>query len=126
MDATGDDSWQPVYRHGLDYYREHLFTDAGAPRWMNDQEYPYDIHGAAQGILTFSRHLDDYPGFAARVADWTLANMYDSSGRFYYQKSRLYRRKFTLMRWCNGWMARALASLLAAAAAPTDRPPTAA
>lgn len=53
--ATGDDRFDEVYRRGLEFYRERLFSAAGAPRWMSDREYPYDIHGAASGILCFTR-----------------------------------------------------------------------
>lgn len=110
MDATGDRAWQPVHDAGLAYYREHLFGADGAPRWMNDRDYPHDIHGAAQGILTFARCGD--LDMAWRIAGWALGRMYDPEGRFYYQETRRYRKRFTLLRWCNAWMARALAHLL--------------
>jgi hypothetical protein len=109
MAATGDAQWAQAYRGGLAFYARELFTPAGAPRWMSDVEYPYDIHGAAQGILTFARHGEDYPGFAARVAQWSMTRMYHPEGRFYYQRTRWYTKRFTLLRWCNAWMARSLA-----------------
>jgi hypothetical protein len=37
---------------------------------------------------------------------------YDLEGRFYYQQTRFYTKKFTFLRWCNAWMCRALASHL--------------
>lgn len=112
MNTTGEREHEARYWQGLDYYRQHLFSDAGEPHWMNDQRYPFDIHGAAQGIITFARHADRYPGFALRVADWALTHMYDPEGRFYYQQRRHYTKRFTFMRWCNAWMCRALAVLL--------------
>ena len=111
MTATGDRQWQGRYDAGLAFYAEHLFNADGSPRWMSDCDYPHDIHGAAQGILTFSRHRDSRPGFAERVAVWALAKMYHPDGRFYYQLAPRYTKRFTLLRWCNGWMARALAAL---------------
>lgn len=111
MQTTGDRSHAHAYRRGLDFYCRHLFADDGAPRWMSDREYPHDIHGAAQGILTFARHQAEYPGLADRIAAWSLAHMYDPEGRFYYQRTRLFTKRFTFMRWCNAWMARALAHL---------------
>lgn len=114
MEATGEHHWGESYRKGLDFYAEHLFNPDGSPRWMSDQDHPHDIHGAAQGILTFSRHLDSLPGLAEKIADWTLANMYHPEGRFYYQRRRGYTKRFTLLRWCNGWMVRALARYLTA------------
>jgi len=120
MQASGDREFEPHYRQGLDFYARHHFTAQGAPRWMSDTEYPYDIHGAAQGIITFSRHRDRYPDLAARIVAWTLANMYDGAGRFYYQQTRWYTKRFTLLRWCNAWMARALATFLRDGARAAD------
>ncbi len=112
MRATGDFQWQPIYDSGLHFYAELLFESNGAPRWMSDRSYPHDIHGAAQGILTFSRHLDTHGNLARRIADWAIDEMYDAEGRFYHQKTRWYTKKFTQLRWCNAWMVRALAALL--------------
>ncbi|MGH7463146.1 MAG: antibiotic ABC transporter permease, partial [Longimicrobiales bacterium] len=111
MAASGDRSHLGRYETGLRFYAEKLFNGDGSPRWMSDADYPHDIHGAAQGILTFSRHMAEWPGLALRIADWSLANMYDPEGRFYYQDRRWGRKKFTLLRWCNGWMALALSAL---------------
>ena len=113
MNATDDRQWEAKYRLGLDFYARKLFNADGAPRWMSDRDYPHDIHGAAQGILTFARHRNAFPDLAERIAAWALSNMYHPAGRFYYQQMRYYTKRFTLLRWCNGWMARALASLRA-------------
>ena len=112
MNCTNDRQWDVNYQKGLEFYALHHFTDEGAPRWMHNKEYPYDIHGAAQGILTFSRHMHEYPGFAMKIANWAIKNMYHSEGRFYYQQTRWYKKKFTLLRWCNAWMHRALSNYL--------------
>ena len=112
MDVTDDKEWEPNYFKGLEFYAKNHFTKDGAPKWMHNKEYPYDIHGAAQGILTFARHKKEYPGFAMKIANWSIKNMYDSEGRFYYQQTRLYKKKFTLLRWCNGWMMRSLSNLV--------------
>jgi uncharacterized protein YyaL (SSP411 family) len=111
MSATGDRQWENQYWKGLEFYAENHFNKNGAPRWMYDVEYPHDIHGAAQGILTFSRHTSDYPGLAMKIADWAIENMYHPDGRFFYQETRFYKKQFTLMRWCNAWMVRALSRL---------------
>ncbi len=100
------------YSKGLRFYAEQLFNPDGSPRWMSDKDFPHDIHGAAQGILTFSRHLDRYQDLVTQILEWTGKRMWHHSGRFYYQQTRCYRKRFTLMRWCNAWMARALAACL--------------
>jgi hypothetical protein len=115
-DATGDQTFLPNYHRGLNFYKEHLFLPNGAPKWMHDKVYPHDIHGSAQGIITFSQAVrfgHEYRELAEKIAQWTLANFYNPrEGYFYYQTGRLWTKKFTLMRWCNAWMAWAIASLL--------------
>ncbi len=108
MDATENYQWQMHYEQGLKYYAENLFNSDGSPRWMNDKDYPHDIHGAAQGVLTFSDHIADYPTLADKITRWSTSNMYNAVGRFYYQKTKHFTKRFTLLRWCNGWMFRAL------------------
>jgi hypothetical protein len=114
-----DKSWEPVYRKGLDYYREALFLQSGAPRWMNDSDFPHDIHGAASGILCFTRaarYWGETAGrdaqWARKITEWTLKHLYSGHGFFYYQKSRWFTKRFCLMRWGNAWMSRALAQLI--------------
>jgi uncharacterized protein YyaL (SSP411 family) len=111
MDATNNREWQSVYDNGLRFYAENLFNSDGSPRWMSDEDFPHDIHGAAQGVLTFARHQAEYPGLAESITRWALNEMYDPGGRFYYQQSPGGKKTFTLLRWCNGWMARGLAAL---------------
>jgi hypothetical protein len=110
--ASGSTEFDDAYRHGLEFYRARLFEADGAPRFMSNQKYPFDIHGAAQGIITFSRShaaLGIGGPLAARVLRWTLANMYDErSGWFFYQKRRFMRTAIRELRWCQAWMAFAL------------------
>jgi hypothetical protein len=102
----------PAYRQGLDYYREHLFDPDGAPRFMNHRRWPRDIHGAAQGIISFSlaqTAIGQGAETATRVLRWTLANMWDpKSAWFHYQKRRLGSLRIPLLRWGQAWMAHAL------------------
>lgn len=114
MGALGNDCWQEHYRRGIEFYAKHLFNRDGSPRWMSDRDYPHDIHGAAQGILTFSapQNRTSHLLLAERLIDWTLDRMYHPSGYFYYQERHLYRKKVNFLRWCNGWMCHALSSYL--------------
>ena len=120
MRATGDEHWRPQYTKGLAFYATQLFEPNGAPRWMSDRRYPHDIHGAAQGILTFSRHMDEYGELACNIARWSLDEMYNAGGRFYYQQTRFYTKTFTQLRWCNAWMVRGLAALARRMQSETD------
>jgi hypothetical protein len=119
-DARSDE-FDAAYRRGVDFYAGRLFESDGAARFMSGQQYPIDIHGCAQGILTFSlqqRTCGVGGEMAEKVLDWTLANMWGpESGWFYYQKRRGFRTKIRELRWCQGWMSWALASYLETAGA---------
>jgi hypothetical protein len=114
--TSGSSEFMSAYERGIDFYERRLFESSGAPRFMSDQKYPYDIHGAAQGILTFSR-CQEATGVggdvARRILEWTVREMWDpDSGWFYYQKRRFYRTRIRELRWCQGWMSWALARYL--------------
>jgi rhamnogalacturonyl hydrolase YesR len=111
-ETTGDDRYLEVYWKGLQFYKARLFEEDGAPRWMHDKKYPFDIHGAAQGIITFtkaSEHRDVYFQDATKTLSWTIANLYRPRTQdFSYRQGRYIMWHYTLMRWCNAWMTRAL------------------
>lgn len=116
FEETGDDRFMEIYWKGLHYYQTNLFEDNGAPRWMSDRKFPQDIHGAAQGIITFSKasqynmqHFD----MAKKITDWAIGNLYrPERGDFAYRIGKYVKWNYSLMRWCNGWMARALGEVL--------------
>ncbi|MCI5208576.1 MAG: hypothetical protein D3910_07245 [Candidatus Electrothrix sp. ATG2] len=114
-EETGDDRYMSVYWSGLEYYQQHLFEPDGAPRWMNNKKYPFDIHGAAQGIISFAkaaRHDTGFMGQATLIANWTITHLYRKKTHdFAYRQGRYLKWNYSLMRWCNAWMSRALAEL---------------
>ena len=114
--SAGSDEFEAAYHSGIDFYSRRLFEADGAARFMSDQKYPIDIHGCAQGIITFSLQQRDFGtggATASRVLEWTLDNMWDpASGWFYYQKRRRFRTHIRELRWCQGWMSWALASYI--------------
>ncbi|HWS48185.1 MAG TPA: hypothetical protein VN636_20140 [Acidimicrobiia bacterium] len=111
--AARSDEFDKAYLRGIEFYERRLFEPGGAARFMSDRLYPIDIHGCAQGVLTFSlqqKHAGTGGEQARKVLDWTLAHMWDPrSGWFYYQKRRAFRTKIRELRWCQAWMAWALA-----------------
>ncbi|MHC3436671.1 antibiotic ABC transporter permease [Natrialbaceae archaeon A-gly3] len=111
-EVTGSSRYDAPLERALSFYREELFTDSGAPNWDEDSAYPRDIHATAQGIITFAKAGD--LEFAERIVDWTLDTLYAGDGQFYYQQRRFYTKRFTLMRWCQAWMAYALSTFLRA------------
>jgi hypothetical protein len=109
---TGDDRYMEAYWSGVQYYKNHLFEIDGAPRWMHDKKYPFDIHGAAQGIITFTkaaRHRKVYRRDVHNTVSWALRNLYrPKTEDFAYRQGRYMKWNYSLMRWCNAWMMRAL------------------
>lgn len=116
MEITNDFSYKDIYFNGLDYYSKNLFTGSGAPKWMMNKRYPHDIHGSAQGIISFSKasnYTKQYDRQLAKIIEWTIQNLYDISNEtFIYRKSRFFKWDYTLMRWCNAWMTRAISGYL--------------
>ncbi|MGD8352886.1 MAG: hypothetical protein PVJ01_01870, partial [Pseudomonadota bacterium] len=105
-----DEGFSESWARGLAYYRQNLFTGSFRPKWMNDREYPYDIHGYSQGIITFTLagEIDE----ASKVAQAAIEDMWnDQEDRFYYQKRRARTMTYTPMRWAQGWMCFALSCL---------------
>jgi len=115
-EETGDDRYMEVYWKGLDYYKRNLFEPNGAPRWMNNKKYPFDIHGAAQGILSFKKASMHDPGYLSQaelIASWAIKTLFRKRTRdFAYRQGRFFKWNYSLMRWCNAWMARALAEVI--------------
>lgn len=105
-ELTGSDRFDETIETGLEFYRSVHFDEDGAPNWDESSTYPRDIHAAAQGVITFTASGD--LAFARRILEWTREHLYDGAGRFYYRKGPYLTRRFTLMRWCQAWMAVAL------------------
>ena len=74
-----------------------------------------DAHAAATAIITLLefRELDSGAlPLAKTIAAWTIRNLRDPRGFFYYQRRRFYTVHAPYMRWTEGWMLYALARLL--------------
>jgi hypothetical protein len=99
---------------GLGYYRRTFFEENGLPRCYNTKTYPADIHNAAESIIVFIRLRDldtSNMDWAKKIALWTVTNMQDPKGYFYYQKHKHYSNKIPYMRWSQAWMFKALTYL---------------
>ena len=76
--------------------------------------YPIDIHCPGQLFITLSRmhKFGEYRGIAEKVLDWTVKNMQDNKGYFYYQLKPGISSKISYMRWNNAFMFCALSYFL--------------
>jgi rhamnogalacturonyl hydrolase YesR len=109
---------QEAIARAVTFYRG-LFKEDGRSVYRAPRSYPVEIHNQAQGIITFSelgaRHMDTtFLAMADKIADWTITNMQDGRGFFYYQKWPVITNKIPYMRWGQAWMMLALGNLLSA------------
>lgn len=114
QENAGDNSFDENIAKGFDYYINHFFLDDGTPKYYDNQTYPIDIHCPGQLFVTLSR-LHKFGAFrqtAAKVLQWTIDNMQDSNGYFYYQLKPGMSSKIPYMRWSNAFMFSALSFYL--------------
>ena len=114
-DATGDQSYRRNFLEGLGFYKANFFEKNGRPKYYHVRTYPVDIQCAAQAIDTLAFVSDDDPEsltLAKQVAAWTILNMQDRKGYFYYRQYPLMKAKTPMFHWGQGTMFKALAHLL--------------
>jgi len=110
MKFTGDKSIEAGINLGFDYYIKNFFTDEGVPKYYNNEVFPVDIHSPAQLVVTVESmgRMKEYRGLVDKVINWTVNNMQDPEGFFYYQKKKYWTKKIPYMRWSQAWMAHSL------------------
>jgi polysaccharide biosynthesis protein VpsJ len=113
--ATGDDRFQEKLDAGYQYWKNTFFLPNGTPRYYDRKTLPIDIQCSSQAIdtLVFFRDQDpDSVSLALNVANWTIDNMQDPSGYFYYRRySPIIVNKTPTLHWGQATMLSALSSL---------------
>lgn len=108
IQVSCEDRWKRDYFQALEYYLANFFHEDGAPKWRANRSYPFDVHGSAQGAITFAKAAlwdPKYAPVAERIVKWAVTHLWDErTGRFFYQKHRFFTWKVDLMRWNNSWM----------------------
>jgi len=114
INATGDTTFDKHRTLGLTYMKEHFFEDDGRPKYFHNRTYPIDIQCASQAIDTLALFSDDDEALALskKVADWTIDNMQDPEGFFYYRDLGWRKIKIPMFHWGQGTMFKALSHLL--------------
>ncbi len=101
--------------YGIEFWLTNFFLDDGTPKYFDKSVYPVDIHSAAAAIAILSElsPLDERMlKLAKKTAEWTISNMRDADGFFYYQIRKNTVVKIPFMRWGQAWMAYAIARLM--------------
>ena len=114
-DATGDTQFDAGLMSGYEYWKNTFFLPDGTPRYYNRKTPPIDIQCSAQAIDTLVFFHDRDPGnlaLALKVAEWTIANMQDATGYFYYRRYKPWLiNKTPTLHWGQATMLCALAGL---------------
>jgi hypothetical protein len=112
--ACGDEMRRAVSR-GYEFWRSSFFLADGWPKYYHRSAHPADAHSAGASLAACAELVDIEPDaieLARRVARWSVRELFDRRGFFYYQKRRLYTVRTPFMRWSQGWMVYGLARLL--------------
>jgi hypothetical protein len=112
---TGDTRFDQNLTKGYEYWKKTFFLPDGTPRYYNYKTLPLDIQCSSQAIDTLVFFHDRDPeslALAVKVAQWTIANMQDRSGYFYYRRySPWLVNKTPTLHWGQATMLCALAGL---------------
>ncbi len=112
---TGDDRYDSNLKRGYEYWKTTFFLSDGTPKYYNYKTLPLDIQCCSQAIDTLVFFSDRDPqslSLALKVAEWTIKNMQDTSGYFYYRRySPWLVNKTPTLHWGQATMLCALAGL---------------
>ena len=113
-EQTGDRSFHQKLERGFEFYIKNFFEDDGCPKYYHNKKYPIDIHCPGQLFVTLHRlgKFSEYRGLAENVLQWTVTNMQDRKGYFYYQLKKGISSKISYMRWSNAFMFNSLSYYL--------------
>ena len=112
---TRTDEFESALQRGFEFWKKSFFLADGRAKYYHDTLYPVDCHAAAAAIVSLLDLIElDREAFslAARIATWTIQNLRDRQGFFYYQRRRFYTVRTPFMRWTQAWMLYALARML--------------
>ena len=116
QELTGDNKYRKYIEKGFEYYIQNFFEANGMPKYYDTRTYPIDIHCPGQLLVTLARlhKIEEYKEIAEKVIDWTIRNMQDRKGYFYYQLKPGISSKISYMRWSNAFIFNAMSHYLLA------------
>lgn len=116
LEYSGDNEYESILKKGLDFYKNNFFEQNGRPKYYHNRAFPIDSQCISQAIDTLSNFADVDEGslkLAQKVANWTIQNMQDSDGFFYYRQYPLgIKAKAPMLHWAQSTTYKALISLL--------------
>ena len=111
QNLCNDFSFKDNLNNGLDYWIKHFFIkDKGIAKYYDTDGDSglIDLHCVAQAIPTMykTKHINiSYSQeLIESILKWSITNMQDKKGYFYFQKINNCVNKIPYMRWPNAWM----------------------
>lgn len=106
QEITDDYSFSENIEKGFDFYINNFFLEDGTPKYYHNKTYPIDIHCPGQLFVTLNSlsKFTQHSQLAKKVMTWTIENMQDKKGYFYYQMKKGVSSKISYMRWSNAFM----------------------
>ena len=116
QELTGDNKYRKYIEKGFEYYIQNFFEANGMPKYYDNRTYHIDIHCSGQLLVTLARlhKIEEYKEIVEKVIDWTICNMQDRKGYFYYQLKPGISSKISYMRWSNAFIFNAMSHYLLA------------
>jgi hypothetical protein len=114
LENTQSEEFRDSLVNGYGYYKRTFFDQRGLPRYYHNRTYPVDIQCASQAVTTLANFADfdsDSLQLACQVSRWTVENMQDPKGYFYYRKLPGCKIRIPMFHWGQATMFKGLALL---------------
>lgn len=112
---TKDNTYSHHLLQGFRFFKNTFFEATGRPKYYHDSTYPIDSQCAAQAIETLV-NLCEYDksslDLAIKVVKWTIDNMQDRTGYFYFMRYPFATLKVPMIHWAQATTYKALACML--------------
>ena len=115
IENTNDKTFKKDLHRGYTFYTNNFFEENGRPKYYYNRLYPIDIQCASQAIDTltyFSDYDESALDTAKKVAVWTIKNMFNKKGYFYYRILPFMKVRIPMIHWGQSTTYKALTYLL--------------
>lgn len=115
IESTSDKTYEGNLKSGFEFFKDNFFERTGRPKYYHNRTFPIDSQCCAQAIETlvnFSDYDKSSLSLAQDVARWTIENMQDRGGHFYFMRYPSMVLKMPMIHWAQAVTYKALAVLL--------------
>ncbi|MBA3034920.1 MAG: hypothetical protein FP814_00340 [Desulfobacterium sp.] len=117
IENTNDKTFEDSLKKGFDFFKINFFEPTGRPKYYHNRTYPIDSQCCSQAIETlanFSDYDETSLELGVRVAKWTIENMQDQTGYFYFMRYPYMTLKVPMIHWAQATTYKAMSMLLKA------------